>query len=396
MASLCLVATLGFGRFSNNLILPSMKDGLGLNYTQLGLLGTANMIGYLIAVPVAGVLASRFGSRLVMGLAMLVTGIALLSTGFSPTFELAFISQVVAGIGSAAAIVPSMALASIWVAPSKRGLATGIVNAGLGISFFVTGPLIPALIASSTDMGWRYAWYLLAAVVLGSGLIVAAFMRNRPQDMGLPPLGAAAAAPIPGSATSSLDWGAVYRSRPVWHLAFLYFIFGFAYSSYLTFFAAFLRDQGGLAGGIIGNMWAISGLGIVVGCLAWGSLSDMLGRKTSIIIVFFFLALAILLFTVSQSVWIFTLSAFIFWMAEPGVPVIVAAASGDYVGGRLVPAAIGFVTLFMGIGQAGGPLLTGRIADMTASFDMAFYIAAAAALLGMLSTVFLKQPKMRL
>ena len=33
---------------SYTLILPAMKDGLHFNYTQLGLLGTGNFVGYLI------------------------------------------------------------------------------------------------------------------------------------------------------------------------------------------------------------------------------------------------------------------------------------------------------------------------------------------------------------
>lgn len=137
-------------------------------------------------------------------------------------------------------------------------------------------------------------------------------------------------------------------------------------------------------------MWAISGLGMIAGSLVWGSLSDRLGRRLGISAVFVFLAIAIFLFTTSHSVVIYTISAVLFWAAEPGVPVIVAAACGDFVGGRLAPAAVGFATLFMGIGQAIGPYLTGGIADMTASFNMAFYVSALVALLGMAGALFLR------
>ena len=44
----------GFGRMSYTLILPAMKDGLHFNYTQLGLIGTGNFIGYLFMALVGG------------------------------------------------------------------------------------------------------------------------------------------------------------------------------------------------------------------------------------------------------------------------------------------------------------------------------------------------------
>lgn len=134
MGAVAIMGTLGFGRWGYSLILPGMREGLSLSYTQMGILGTANMLGYLAAVPLGGIAASRYGSRLVIGASVLVTGVALLGTGLSPGFEPALILQTLAGVASAGAIVPSMALAGIWVAPRKRGLATGLVNTGLGES----------------------------------------------------------------------------------------------------------------------------------------------------------------------------------------------------------------------------------------------------------------------
>src|SRR3990172_1193891 len=288
--AVALMATLGFGRWAYSLILPGMREGLTLTYTQMGILSTGNMVGYLAAVPVAGIAASRYGSRMVIGASMLVAGVALLSTGLSPNFELAFVALFLAGIASAGAIVPSMALAGIWVAPQKRGLATGLVNTPLGLAFFVTGPVIPGLAASSTGMGWRYGWYLVGAVVLLGGVLVAVLMRNRPPDLGLQVMGATGNSAAEESPASPLNWGLVYRSGRVWHLAVLYGLFGFSFAGLSTFFAAFLRDQGGITEGVIGSMWALSGVGMAAGCLAWGYISDRVGRAAGIAIVFLFLA----------------------------------------------------------------------------------------------------------
>ena len=71
----------GFGKMSYTVILPFMKDGLSLTYTQAGLVATGNFIGYLIISVVGGFLASRFGARNIIFLSLLVTGVGLFLTG---------------------------------------------------------------------------------------------------------------------------------------------------------------------------------------------------------------------------------------------------------------------------------------------------------------------------
>ena len=63
------------------------------------------------------------------------------------------------------------------------------------------------------------------------------------------------------------------------------------------------------------------------------------------------------------------------------VPALMAASAGDIFGARLAPAAIGLVTLVMGVGQAIGPYLAGRIADATHSFAPAFLAAGGVAVI---------------
>jgi len=58
MGLLTTIAAHGFGRMAYTIILPAMKDGLKFDYTQLGLLGTGNFIGYLAMAIIGGFLAA--------------------------------------------------------------------------------------------------------------------------------------------------------------------------------------------------------------------------------------------------------------------------------------------------------------------------------------------------
>ncbi|MCX8110411.1 MAG: MFS transporter, partial [Syntrophorhabdaceae bacterium] len=131
--TLVLILSHGFGRMSYSLILGSMKEGLSLSYTQIGLIGTGNFIGYLCLAVIGGFLASRFGTRRVLFISLLVMGVSLFLTGTSNSFIFAFLMRLITGMGNAGSYVPMMALPAAWFVANKRGLATGIVTLGLSL-----------------------------------------------------------------------------------------------------------------------------------------------------------------------------------------------------------------------------------------------------------------------
>jgi len=88
----------------------------------------------------------------------------------------------------------------------------------------------------------------------------------------------------------------------------------------------------------------------------------------------------------------YTVSVVLFGLTAWSIPGIVAAACGDYLGPKMAPAALGFATLFFGLGQAAGPSIAGAIADATGSFGPAFLLAAGVALLGGVGSLLLRPP----
>ena len=139
MGLLTTLGAHGLGRMSYTLILPSMKDGLQFSYQQLGLLGTGNFIGYLSLAIIGGFLAARFGTRIVITLALILMGVTMVLTGFSQTFGFAFLMRLLTGFGNGAAYVPAMTLGSAWFSVKRRGFATGIVSGGIGVGTFIAG-----------------------------------------------------------------------------------------------------------------------------------------------------------------------------------------------------------------------------------------------------------------
>jgi MFS family permease len=384
----------GFGRMTYTLILPAMKDGLHFDYTQLGLLGTGNFLGYLLMAIVGGFLAARFGTRIVITLALVLMGVTMILTGLAETFSFAFGMRLLTGLGNGASYVPAMALGSAWFAVERRGIATGIVSAGIGCGTMIASLIVPEIISAyGAEEGWRFAWYYLGGAVLVIAGLAALLLRNRPEDMGLHQVGAktgSGGGTPPKASAAPLDWGSIYKIGAVWYLGIVYFMYGFSYIIYMTFFAAYLEKEMGLTRGETSGLFLlVGGLSIFCGVI-WGGLSDKLGRAWGSALAYLVLATAYGIFALVQVNYGFYASAVIFGLTAWSIPTIMAATAGDYVGPRLAPAGLGFITLFFGIGQALGPAAGGYLADMTASFKAPFLLACGVSLLGTVLSLKLK------
>jgi hypothetical protein len=106
MGMLTTIAAHGFGRMSYTVILPSMKTALDLTYTQMGWLGTGNFVGYLTMAIIGGFLAARFGTRIVITIALILMGATLILTGLAQSFGFAFAMRLLTGLGNGASYVP--------------------------------------------------------------------------------------------------------------------------------------------------------------------------------------------------------------------------------------------------------------------------------------------------
>lgn len=398
---LTVMGCVGFARFGYTLVLPAMQEALGLSNTQTGALATGNFLGYLGLAVIGGIVASRYGPRRVIAVSMLLTGAAMVLTGLASSFGEAVVWRVLTGIGSGGANVPVMSLLAAWFAARRRGLATGMAVGGSSLALIVTGRVVPNILETYGEDGWRYTWFALGGAVVLLGVLAWAALRDRPAQKGLRPIGAvdlvrpaAGASPTLDGADAkprfALGWERVYRSKAVWHLALIYIAFGFSYVIYATFFARYLEGEAGYSRAAAGNLWGVVGWISIFCGLIWGSVSDRLGRNVALTMVYLIQAGSYAAFALWQRPAGYAVSAVAFGLTAWSIPGIVAAACGDCVGARLAPAALGFVTLFFGLGQAVGPSVAGALADAVGSFSPSFLLAAGAALLGGLGSLLLR------
>jgi len=391
VGTLAVFSALGLARFGYTVVLPAMQTGLGMDNSQAGALASANLAGYLVMALLGGVLAAHWGARSVIVSGLAVAGIGMYLTGCVTGFPGAAFWRAVTGIGSGAANVAVMGMWAAWFPPHRRGLAAGIAVTGSSLSFITLGPLVPVLLAGGGADGWRQCWQLFGGITLGIALLCLLIIRSRPAAASVDlssPYGSADISP----AERHGSWHDVYRSRAAWHLGLVYVAFGFSYIIFMTFFFKHLMVAGGYSKAAAGSLFMAMGWANLFCSFFWGGLSDRIGRKWSLMLIYLIHAAAFTLFGLAATPAVFTLAAMLYGSTAFSIPAIMSASCGDIFGQRLAPAALGFVTLLFGIGQALGPGVAGLMADASGSFTPAFLLAAGVALLGACGATTLAKP----
>lgn len=385
MIVLAVFGSLGLARFGYASILPAMQDGLKLTNAQTGELQSWNSVGYLLVVVFAGILASHYGPRIVISISLFIVALAMIASGLFPVFDAERIARFFTGVGGAGANVPAMALISAWFGAKRRGLANGAGVAGSSVGLIVTGPLIPIILNQYGAEGWRVSWYVLGAMGLATFVLCLVFLRNRPSEIGLAPIGESEAERSKRNVekrASSLDWGLVYKSKVLWQLAAIYFAFGFSYIIYATFFVRYLVKEAGFDANGAGALWLQVGIVTTISGFIWGAASDRWGRQLPLVCVFALQGMSFIVFGMSHDLAAVYLSSALFAITAWSVPALMSALAGDIFGARLAPAAFGLMTVIFGIGQIVSPYLAGAIADTTGSFAEAFLFAGFFSILG--------------
>ena len=383
---LCIFACLGLGRFALGMLLPAMGNSLELSYSQMGLISTCNFFGYLLAVLVCGRIQSSLGARTLISMALLLIGLSMIMIGYAHNLLFVTVLYTLTGIGSGAANVPMMGLISTWFASSLRGRAAGFIVIGSGFAILMSGQLIPVLNALRPD-GWRLSWFTLGAIVLVITALCWCVLRNRPEDVGAGMVGVEKGF----QAEEARKRLGSINKNVVLYCGAIYFVFGFTYVIYATFIVTVLVQEYGFSESVAGTFWSWVGLLSLLSGPVFGTLSDKLGRKTGLIIVFLIQTVAYLLVGFKFSGIALALSIGCFGIVAWSIPSIMLALVGDLVGPYHTVRAFGLITFIFGIGQITGPYIAGLLAEKTGDFSGAFLLAAAMTVSAMLLSWRLKE-----
>ncbi|MGB2898265.1 MAG: MFS transporter [Candidatus Acidiferrum sp.] len=376
-----------------------------LTNVQLGSLTSAFLIGYALFQTLGGWLADRLGPRRVLAVGVLWWGIfTALTTAVSAKIAFAIFylaaMRFLLGAGEAVMFPASNQFVSRWIPTQERGIANGVIFAGVGVGAGVTPGLISYIMV---HYGWRRSFWASALVGLIAGTAWYLFARDTPEQHVY--VSAAelkhiqAGRTVKTSATSKsvdgrIPWSTILASKEVWAVTLGYFSFGYVAWIFFAWFFIYLRNVRGLDLKASASYTTLLFLTMAACSPLGGAISDkltkMYGKRIGRcgIAVFALSSTAIFLAFGSQ-----VLSARVASIVLAGGAGALYLSQSSFwsVTADIASGSSGSVSGFMNMGNQIGGALTASLTPAIASrlgWTVPFYVAAGLAAMGAVAWLF--------
>lgn len=224
-----------------------------LTNPQLGLVFSAFALGYALFQTGGGWLADRWGPRRILTLGAIWWAIfTALTTAVPSTLAGAFILLLMVrfllGAGESVMYPSSNRWVASWIPTADRGLANGIIFAGVGAGAALTPPLIAAIMIR---YGWHLSFTICAAAGLAAGAVWYSLARDHPAEH--PWVNEAELRTIRAGIETGemgeghrISWRVLLSSRDVWALTFSYACYGYTAFIFFAWFYIYLTSVRGL------------------------------------------------------------------------------------------------------------------------------------------------------
>jgi MFS family permease len=359
-----------------------------------------NMVIFAIALTVVGKLYDRFGPKWIIVVSTLLISAGFVLTSFVHNFGQFFLSYgLLAAAGPAGTGVPLVsALVSKWF-EKWRGLAISLSLAGTSLGAFI---LVPLLSLAAVSYGWRSSFFYLGLVVLLVNVLLALFViKGDPRQLGKTPFGAkpmekrktgADKKPSVSGILRSMGLREAANTRSFWLFLGAMFICGSGDYFATTHFINIATDYG-VSSLTAGKMMGWYGLMSLAGMLLTGPAADRIGSKIPIIVTFmlrFALYLFILKYKSVTSLYAFALLfGFTMLVTAPLAPMLM----GRLYGFGHIGIITGVVNTVHCLGGGLWPYVTSLIFDRTGSYQLAFVLSAAMALIAAICSAFIVEKR---
>ncbi len=317
-------------------------------------------------------------------------GIVLLSLGFAASSLLtsslaAFLGAFCAlvGLGVGLVYVPAVSTIQRWFV-LRRSSASGIALAGTGLGTLL-GPVVAG--ALMEHLSWQLTMQVYAAAIALAGLVAAAALRSRPEELGLHPDGIPPGrAKAAGQTGHGLDVGlgqAARQARFWWYFAAIFF------GSIGLFLALIhinpLARQQGLPAAQANLLIGLIGVGNVLGRLVLGRLGDRMGPLRFLLVLTASLALLCGLWSMAQGFTALAGFALAFGAVNGGCIALYPAVAATWFGTRSLGAILGALYVSVGIAAVAGGSLAGLLFDLSGSYTSSILLAGGSAVLSALA-----------
>lgn len=365
---------------------PIMEDMGWTRTVTSGAFSLSLVIGGSVGIFTGG-LNDRFGPRVVITLCGLLSSVGyMLMSQVLTVWQLYLFYGLIIGAGSNV-FVPLLSTIARWFV-QRRSMMTGTVYAGAGVGMLIMPLLVNQLIAT---YGWRMACLVLGIIILVVVVSAAQFLRLNPSQVGQVAYGENHAVEgVSNWGTKLFSLKEALQTGQFWLFMSAMFSFGFCLYAIQVHIVPHVTDLGMSATSAAAILATIGGA-TVIGQTLLGSTGDKIGYKRAFLIGIILIAIAVFILMPARELWIFYLFAVIFGLAHGNCTTQESPIAAWLFGLASHGLILGLFAFSGTLGAAIGPVVSGYIFDMTGNYQLAFWVAAALAIIGIIATIFLKE-----
>ena len=362
-----VTVTLGIRQAFGLFLVPVSQDlGTGLQIFSLAI-AMQNLV-WGLSSPLFGALADRIGAWKVAALGAFIYTFGLLLMALWVTEAGMMFGQALIGLGMGSAGI-SIAIGAVAraVPPKKRSLALGMVTSFGSFGQFALLPVTQMLIGGH---GWQMALIILS-VLTGSMVAVALGLRDDKTSK---------TADVAASITAGQALGLAVRSRDYVLLTMGFFVCGLQLAFIATHLPVYLEDAG-LSRNIASWSLALVGLFNIIGAFVCGWLGGIISKHKTLATVYLLRGVIIAAFVLipptSTSALVFGAMMGLLWL---GTIPLTSGLIVVFFGPKHLSMLYGIVFLSHQVGSFVGAWLGGYLYDLTASYELMWWLNAGAGL----------------
>jgi ACDE family multidrug resistance protein len=336
------------GILNNTLVtpaIPDILDELGEASASSGLLVAAGSVAGIVVAPVVGILADRFGRRVILTTCLAIFGVFGGLAALAPTFEVLLMARFLQGVGSAGLINLAVVLIGDHWSGSERtrliGRNTAVLTVGLAA--------MPLLSGTVTELaGWRAAFGIYTVALITAGVAWWILDRGKPVES-------------PRRVVEQVKDAAFVLRRPLLMatIGAGFLIFVVIFGLFLTVLPVHLAEEFGMEGSARGLFISLPAITSTLAAFNLARITSIFSARTIVVLSAVGLAVAFTTFGLTGAIALVVVAALIYGASEgaliPMLQDLNIAAAPDEHRASVIAVWVSFARL----GQTIGPLIAG-------------------------------------
>ena len=368
----------GFGRFTLGVVLPAVRDDLGLSNTVVGSVATANVGAYLVGTLAVAAVSSYLRLLAIMRIGLMVSVGGLVLAAVAPNALVLGAAMFLSGFGGAWVWIPTPVIATDAFPAEKRGVVIAMLSSGMGLSIVFTSLLAGWVRQVAGNEGWRSVYLVQASIGLVIALATMAVLRH-----------------AEGKVSSKGGIGGFDALRRVagWKpVTVMYTTFGFMYLLVLAFLTSRLEDDSGWSSGDASLAFTLVGFAMVVGGPIMAKAVSMFGMRASLATAFALWSVVVI--TILPGWFFSTLaSSMVLGIIFASIPVTLTMYFVQHASPEDYGPGFSAATLAFGVAQMVSPQIGGAVADWTSSFTWVLLLSAGCSIIGIFGALSLPRSR---